>query len=321
MNRNDLLTQAAYRLNKTPPPNMDALTQARLLGFLNQRQHRLLSLPGIKKLRDATVPLSSVADQAAYVLANVGKVSRIFDPVNQRVLYEISQQDYRLIDPVPLTGTPEAYIWTGRQGVAMQPSDASSLFVKSTSAADTTQTVYVTGVVTGSYPVSASVVLTGTTAVDVSAATSTWVRVDKFYLSAACAGSVTLHEDSGVGTELSRIGIGQTQTNFFGLTLWATPSGVIDYQVDLVTAITDLATDTDEPLLPVDFHDVILLGCVADEYQHLNDKRWSVAMQEYNERVGQLKYWLVETARGRPIGLTNNWQTPSMLGSWYPAGS
>lgn len=327
MTRNDLLTALAYRLEKTPPPNMDATVQARLLGFLNQRQRRLLTLPGLRHLRDATVTFSSVASQASYVLTNIAKVSRMWDPTNQRVLYEMSQQDYRLVDPVPLTGTPEAYVWTGRQQTAAQPSDASSLFVKSTSAADTTQVVYIEGVITGGYPASASVTLTGTTAVNVSSAYSTWIRVDKFYLSAACAGSVTLLEDSGAGTELARIPIGQTASDYWGFILWPTPSGVISYNVDITRAVTDLAHDTDVPVLPEDFHDVLMLGALADEYQRLNDKRYTVAEMEYggsdgkHGRVGEMLYWLTETAIGRPRGLTRSWDKPSQLGSWYPAGT
>lgn len=321
MTRNDLLNAWAYRLNKTPLPDMDSSTQARALSYLNQRQRRLLSLPGLRHLREATITFASVASQANYVLANIGKVNRIWDPTNQRVLYEMSRQDQRLIDPIPISGTPEAYIWQGRQTVATQPSDASALFVKSTSAADTTQTAYAEGVITGGYPFSVSVTLTGTTAVNLSAALTAAIRIDKAYVSAACAGTVTFHEDSGAGIELARITIGQTATDYWGLTLWPTPSSVITYNVDIERAVTDFANATDEPVLPIDFHDVLVLGAVMDEYQHLNDKRYSVAAKEYEQRVGELRYWLTETAIGRPFSLTRGWQRPSQLGSWYPAGS
>jgi len=322
MDRLALLTQAAYRLNKTPPPDMDSATQARLIGFLNQRQRRLLSLPGLRHLRNATVTFNSVADQPTYALANIAKISRMFETTNDRTLYEMSQQDYRLIQPdTTITGTPSAFIWTGRQEVAAQPSNASSLFVVSSSASDTTQTCYVTGVITGGYPVTASVTLTGTTAVNVASATSTWERVDKFYLSAVAVGTVTLTEDSGGGATLGVIPIGQTTTDYTGFSLWMTPSSVITYYVDIVRAVTDLAQSTDVPVLPEDFHDVLLLGCVMDEYQHLSDSRYEIAAMEYTKRVKELQYWLSETAIGQPFSLANQWQRPSQLGAWYPAGS
>ena len=50
MTRSDLLTQLAYRLNKNAS-SLDATTEARLIGFLNQRQRRILSLPAGKQER------------------------------------------------------------------------------------------------------------------------------------------------------------------------------------------------------------------------------------------------------------------------------
>lgn len=320
--RTELLAQIAYRLNKTPPPNMDASTEARLGSFINQRQRRLLTMPGMKRLRDATISFTSVADQPNYALANVAKISRIFDPVNRRVLYEMSQQEYRHVHPnTTVTGTPEAYIWTGRQVVSKQPADASSLFVRSSSAADTDIVVHIQGVVTGGYPQSASVTLTGTTAVNVDATVSTWERVDKFYLAEACEGVITLTEDSGVGTSLAVIPVGQTMLAYNGFSLYQTPSGALTYSVDITRAVTDLVNGTDMAAIPEDFADLLVLGPVADEYQHLNDDRWGAVMREYTARENDLKYWLAETAVGRPFGLGRTWQRPSQLGSWFPAGS
>jgi len=301
---------------------MDAVTQARLLGFMNQRHRKLLTKPGIKHLRNDTITFASVASQVQYVLPNIAKIERLYETTNDRTLYEISQQDWRLIQPdTTITGTPEAYIWQSQMAVALQPSDASSLFVKSTSAADTTQTVYLEGVITGNYPVSTSVTLTGTVAVNVAAATSTWIRVYKFYLSAACAGTVTLNEDSGAGTELARITIGKTSTKYTGIALWMTPSSVITYNTDVVYALTDFASATDEPLLPEDFHDLLVSGPTSDEWRHTKDERWSIAEQEYTGRVNDLLYWLSETAMGRPRSLGQQWQRPSQLGPYFPANS
>jgi hypothetical protein len=321
MTRAALLTALALRLNKDAT-TLNATTQARLLTFLNERQRRLLTLPGLRHLRDATITVDSVASQPNYVLANIAKIQRFFETTNDRVLWEMSQQDYRLVQPdTTITGTPEAFVWLGQQAVATPPSDASSLFVTSTSAADTTQTVYVDGVVTGSYPASASVTLTGVTAVNLSTALATWIRVDKFYLSAVGAGTITLHEDSGAGTELARIPIGQTSTNYAGFALYPTPSAAITYAVDITRAITDLAQSTDVPVLPEDFHDVLLLGSLMDEYQHLSDDRYAIAAREYQQRVNELKYWLSETSTGQRGGLVRDWDRPSQLGPWYPPGT
>ena len=322
MTRTDILTALAYRLNKVPPPSMDATTQARLISFMDSRQRRLLTIPGIQHLREDTITLASVASQVTYVLPNIAKIARIFDPTNMRTLYEMPKQTWRLVLPdTTITGTPEAFIWLGRGMVAKQPSNASSIFVVSTSAADVAPTVTLEGVITGNYPVSATVTLTGTVAVNVSSTISTWIRIDKCYLSAACVGTVTVLEDSGAGTELARITIGQTMTDYTGLAFYLTPAGVITYSIDIIRAITNFAAATDVPVLPEDFHDLLVLGPLMDEYQHLKDTRYALAATEYKERVGQLMYWLAETATGQPFGLARNWQRPSQLGSWFPAGS
>jgi hypothetical protein len=317
--RSELITAWSQRLDKNTS-SLDDTTKARVIAFLNQRQRQLLTLPGLMHLRNTTVTFASVASQASYVLPNIAKIHRIYDPTNQRVLYEMSQQRQRLIDPIPITGTPESFIWLGRQVVRTHPSDASELFVKSTSASDV-GTAYVQGVITGNYPRTASVTMSGTTAVSLSSSITTWEQVNKFYVSTAAAGTITLREDSGSGTELATITIGQTSTDYWGFTLWPTPSSVITYSADIERAVTDLAQDTDVPVLPEDFHDVLLLGAVMDEYQRLNDQRWSVAEAEYTKRVEKLQYWLYETPTSQPFSLTRGYQRPSQLGSWFPSGT
>jgi hypothetical protein len=331
MTRAELVTALCQRTNKNLT-TLDSTTQLRLIGFLNQRQRRLLSMPGIKHLREATMTFDSVADQPDYVLPNIAKINGMRDPTtNQWTLEEMSLPDYRRVAPDPTeTGTPTHYIWRSQMAVAKQPSDPSSLFVKSTSAADVSPLqATVEGVITGNYPMAATRIVTGVTAVDVAPTISTWVRIDKFYLGGLGggipAGVVTLHEDSGVGTELARIAIGKTQTNYTGLSLFQTPSSVITYTVDVTRAITDMGVTTSEgtdtPLLPEGFHDLLILGAIQDEYQHLSDDRYAIAAREYQQRVNELKYWLSETSTGQRGGLVRDWDRPSQLGPWYPPGS
>ena len=314
MTRSDLLTKLVRRTNKNT--TLDTATKNRLIDFLNERQLRILSMPGTAHLRDVTLTFDSVQSQADYTFPNLSKIKRITDTTNDRVLYEMTESDMRFADPQQQEGTPEAFVWRGRRAVAQQPSNASSLFVDSTSASDT-GTAYIEGVITGGYPRSASVSMTGTTAVNISSAISTWIRVDKFYLSAAAVGTVTLHEDSDGGTELARITIGQTSTDYFGISLWKTPSeSSIAYLVDGVRHAPTLAQDTDVPLLPEDFHDLLLLGALMDEYQHMNDPRYDVVAREYLQRERAFKYWLAETATGQ----MGPFEKPSRLGAWTASG-
>ena len=317
--RTELLNQIAHRLNKTPPPNMDASTQARLVSYLNQRQRRLLSMPGLQRLRDATVTFTSAPNHADYGLPHISKITRVFEQTNERTLYEMSLQDYRLITPVPIQGTPEAYIWRGRQVVAQQPSVPSALFVVSSHPEDTTVVVYVEGALAANRPRAITVTLKGIEVTNIATAVADWERIDKCYLSGPALGVVMLQDASA--RVLTTIAPGTLTTVYSAVTLHPTPSDTITYYVDVTRVVTDLTHDTDQAAIPEDFADVLVLGALADEYQHLSDPRWGTVMTEYSQRENQLKYWLAETAIGQPYGLARRWSRPSQLGSWYPAGS
>jgi hypothetical protein len=202
MTRTELLATLARRLNKNT--TLDSATSARLLDYLNEVNRQVLSIPGSERLRKATVTISATADRANYTVYDCSRILRVVDRTNQRVLPEMALGTYRDVapDPAEWTGTPTHFVNTGPRATAMDPSDASTLLVKSDSAADTTQTAYIEGVVSGFTPARTSTTLTGTTA---AAFGGTWVRVDAFYLSAAGAGNITLHEDTGGGTQLSSI--------------------------------------------------------------------------------------------------------------------
>lgn len=320
MNRGDLLTQVAIRQNRAASyASLDASTKARLVFFLNETHRELLSLPGVAKLRESTLSFDSVAGQAAYAFPWVAKINRVFETTNDRLLQPITLSQYRYYDVDPDQGTPDAWAWVGYdQGVAKQPSNASSVFVKSTSASDT-NTCYVEGEITGGYPRAVSVTMTGTTAVNVSSAVSTWNKITKFYLNGAAVGTVTLHEDSGSGTELGQIGVGQTSQSYLQILLSPTPSSVITYTADVQLGITDLAQDTDVPRLPQDFHDLLVLGAMWREYEKSDDGRARVAEQRYQDRKRDLLYWLHEAAD--PMPMSPGGRGFSRLGPWFPAGS
>lgn len=319
MTRAQLVTALCRRLNKSETP--DTATGNRLKEFLNETHRELLSHPGLQRLRDDTLTFASVANQATYALPWAAKVNRVFETTNDRLLEPMSLAQYRAIDPDPssTTGTSDHWVWLGYQPVAKQPSDASSLFIDSTSASDT-GTCYLEGETTGGYPRATSVTMTGVTAVNVASSISDWVRVTKLYLSTAAVGTVTLHEDASGGTELARIAPGQTAQKYYALVLYPTPSGAITYTADVTRGVTDFAQDTDEPLLPHDFHDLLVIGAMAREYEKTDDSRLSVAMARYQDRRRDLLFWLAETASGTNT-LSTSGERRSRLGPYFPSGS
>ena len=318
MTRNEL-EQAVYRwLNKaTASPNSE--TQTRIRAFLNAEMREVLSGSGMERLRATTATFASVASQPQYGLPlEFSKVQRIVDQDNFCVLQERDLNWLRIAEPDPSTAsTPYVYVPYGYQAVQIQPSGASELFAKSSSASDT-QTIYIEGFLTGGLPRTASVSLTGTTAVSLSASITTWERVTKCYVSTAAVGVISLHEDSGAGTTLAQIPIGKTSSRYQSIILWPTPSSVRTYHVDGYAALTDLAQDTDSPPCPEDFHELFVYGACYRECLKTDDQRAQSFKQLREDKLRALKGFVNTSASTRlvPGGSAIGW---SNLGGMYPA--
>jgi hypothetical protein len=144
-----------------------------------------------------------------------------------------------------------------------------------------------------------------------------YTRITKFDLSAVGAGAVTLHEDSGIGTQLAYIPIGYASPpQAASVTLWRTPSAVATYRVDGQRVNSNLDHATDVPILPVDFHDLLVYGAMAREYEHMHDERAGVAHGRFDKRLREFKYYLAETATGDG----GMFEKPSRLGAWFGTG-
>lgn len=241
-------------------------TSRRIKRYVNRWHRRILSSPGMEPLRRIVVPKASVANQATYGIA-VADLKYFTETTTDRRLTEKSLGWYRdrVPDPAAWTGTPLHYVKLGYYRYHTRPSAAAEIFVKSTSASDT-PTAYLEAIRTDGFTRLLSVAMTGTTAVSLGAAITDVIEVVDFYLSTAAVGTVTLHEGSGSGTELSRIPIGDTRGRFLRYALAPTPSQVITYNIDALANITDLVNDTDEPFEHPDFHDILVDGAVYDEW-------------------------------------------------------
>lgn len=273
------------------PPTSDV---TRMKRYLNEGLQAILTEPGLIGLLEADVPYTctSVAGQARYSVPHAHVIVRhVRDTTNERYLESLSLADYRRLAPAPTqqTGTPTHWVPTGQVPVAMQPSNASSLFVDSTSASDT-NTLYLEGVITGGYKRATSVTMTGTTAVNVAASITSWIEVTDWYLSAAAVGTVTLHEDAEAGTELGRITIGQKRPSYLGFYLWPTPAAAVTYTLDTRRDLDTLVQDTDEPPLPRDFHPMLAKYVAFREWERKDDDRHLLARKQYELWLSRLKY-------------------------------
>jgi hypothetical protein len=313
----EILTDIYSRTNK--PSSPEAETVARIKRFVNQRHRTLLTTPGIDQFRDSTSTFASVAGTARVALPQaLTKINSMFETTNNRRLFEKDLDWLRTVDPQQTSGTPMFYVPLGYQYVSVQPSNASAIYVKSSSASDT-GTAYIEGIRTGGILGSSSVTMTGTTAAQIGSF-SDWTEITKFYVSTSAAGSITLHEDSGSGTELAQITIGRVRPYYFVVVLWPTPSAVITYYYDFTREILDLVNSTDEPYLPTDYHDLLSIGGRMDEYEKMDDSRYATAKREYKEKYDSLQFFIHGRASERLIPRSASGRVGlSDLGGFYPA--
>jgi hypothetical protein len=295
---------------------------ARIKRYVNQGMRAVLGEPGMGRLLDSDSPLTvaSVASQARYVVPEaVALIHGISERTNDRRLMAMDLKTYRIHEPDPAsaTGTPTHYVPIGRVAVAVQPSNASEIFVDSTAAGDT-GTAYLEVITTGGYRRLLSVTMTGATAVTFSASVTDIIQIEDFYISAAAVGTVTLHEDASGGTELARITIGQKRPRYTGFYLWPTPSAAVDYLVDYRREVSELVNDADEPPFPTDYHDMLSAYARMRHYEKQDDGRYQVAKAQFDKRLSQLKYATQTGPDELPV-MGGRWIGHSRLGGWFPA--
>jgi hypothetical protein len=300
--------------------------------YLNEAHKSVLRMPGMDSLRYGTMSFASVASQQAYALPTHGiaRINRIWETTNDIKLQYRTLEWLRSADPDPVTGTPCVWIPTGFAEVHTQPSAATSVYVDSTSASDT-NTAYVEGIVTGGYSRSASVVMMGTQAVQIGTATD-FIAVTKFYLSAAAAGTVTLQTDGG--TEFAAIAVGDTRSQYYRFLLYPTPSAVVTYTCDITRTIPEMTNDTDEPLLPDDFHDLLIDMAELKNTKKSDDpSRYAMLVGEIKRATADLRTfindhpdytppWLARTAAVVVGGVVSAWHVV-LAGGWCsrPSGA
>ncbi len=316
----EILSDTYARLLYSTSPPADVVT--RIKGYVNESQQDILGRDGFSRLLHGTITFASVVGQAEYALPpSVARVLAMVDTVNMITLNQVSEQYYRQIlpDPTQISSTPTAFALLGLGTVAMPPSAASQLWVASSSASDTTQSLFYEVITASGYTRTGSVVLTGTTAVTLSSAITDAVQITDLYLSAACVGVVTVYQDVLKTLPLSAIGIGDLRSYFQRIALVNTPSAILTYTLQYERDIVPLVNNTDAPVLPLRFHRALGTGARYREYEFKNDEpRRLMAKKEYDETIGQINAYVVNGQS--QIYIPNRPQrAPSVLGAWFPS--
>jgi hypothetical protein len=87
--------------------------------------------------------------------------------------------------------------------------------------------------------------------------------------------------------------------------------------IDYEARIANMVDDDDEPLIPEDFHYLLVLGARANEYDKNEDSRLRATQAELAGGIARLKHWVA--VRPRTILSAGGTARHSRLGSWFPA--
>jgi hypothetical protein len=311
----DLLTALYGDLGYAASP--DAAVTTRLTRFLNDGYQSLLRIPGYAPLRFKTISMASVAAQKLYGISpGAVRVLGMSDQTNNQPVLEMSLGTFRRVDPQELvTGVPTHRIPMGFQPVARQPATSGVWVVSST--ADTATVRLVGQTSTGETAVQTATI-NGTTRVQVGSL-ATLVGIESWSISAAAAGAVSLYDASSAGNLLATIPIGQTSVQYLSIRLWPTPSDAYTYAVDVETTMPQLTNATDVPVVPTDFHPMLVEYGRMREYEYRADERYPVAFNAFQANLKALTVRLWNTPDYLPVaGSSPN--TPNNLGPWYPTG-
>jgi len=316
---------AQYIYRRTGHPDSPVTEVAtRIKQFINARHREIMTAEGMGDLRQFTFEFASDTTNAEYALPQViTRIIAIHERTNDVPMFRMTLKDYRLFnaDPSSFEGTPNWYVELGQSAVAKQPSDASEIFVVSDAAGDTAITPYLEFVQAQIYPRNITgPLLNGVTAVSADTSVKDVTHVTDFYLSAAAVGDVTLLEDSGVGTELARIKIGDTRARYKRIALVPKPESAVTYFVDGEIEIRDMVQNTDEPLIPVDFHWVLAEAALHDEFikkeKHEEANR---ALNKHLNGVKALKNYVTNPPDHLPVIGFSRLRGTSRLGPFFPA--
>lgn len=298
----------------------------RVLDLINKWYRRTLSKPGMDRLRDTTLSLTTVASQAQYGLPPA--ISRIHDPIfdvtNQRCIYEKSLDWLRRVDPglTATSATVDYWIPLRGWGAVAQPLAATGkpLYVVSDSASDgagTTahvETVRLGGIRAGD----TSVAMNGVTRAQFGTK-SDHIEVAKFWLTAAAVGTVSLYDASSSGNIIAQITPGRTNARYFMIQLYPTVSAALSLSIDCQRTIEDLTLPNEEPLLHEDYQWILVDGPLSDELR----QRDSAQADDYRKNamtlISDLQHNLYPQEIAVQRGPQGSPERMSRLGGWFPS--
>jgi hypothetical protein len=289
MNLRELTDGVLDHFNYSTDGSSDA--RQRVVRHMNEWHRRILAKPGMDRLRQSSISVTSVAStNTIAVPESVGKILRVYDAANRITLQERFFDWYRFAAPDPTAheGTSTVWVPMGDAGcAALSATTGTGIWVVSTSASDT-QRVTIEGVRLGGYVWNDTVALTGVTRVQVGSLVD-WTEITKVTLDMDAVGSVSVYKVNAAGTALATIPPGKRQSHYRLIALWPTPSAAVAYTIDHQRNILDMTAESDSPLIPDDFHWLLDRGAKVNEYERTDDKRLGVCRLDLERGIAELR--------------------------------
>jgi hypothetical protein len=99
--------------------------------------------------------------------------------------------------------------------------------------------------------------------------------------------------------------------------LWPVPTSVITYNLDAQFTATDMVNVTDIPLLPYEYHWLLIEAACYEEWMRKADSRAGTARQDLETGVKEMRHWLANPPDYKPVA-GDRAVAPSRLGGIYP---
>ena len=209
--------------------------------------------------------INTTANTSAYSFdENTERLISAIDITNDNPINIVTEQDFlqNYSDALDNTGTPDTCFLTS-DVIASQPASGEQLVIKSSSASDTTQTVFIRGITSTGGETYESLTCNGTTSVT---ATNTYTSVLNLSKSAATVGKITLY-DNDESTTRAIMSPETLVSRYKILNLYPIPSGAITVKLRTKRKITPMSQDYDYPVIE-DTEDIIELGGQADAWKY-----------------------------------------------------
>ena len=201
---------------------------------------------------------------SAYALdENTERLIFVKDRTNETYYEPITEQDFltNYYDDLDSTGQPEVCFLTSSP-VASQPGSAEKLIIKSTSASDTMQSIFIRGIVS-TYETYETVTLTGTTA---ASASNSYTEILGISKSAATTGKITIYDNDATSI-VAVMSPESLVSRYKILNVHPTPSAAATIELRTKRKVLPLSQDYDYPIIE-DIDDILEIGAEADAWRY-----------------------------------------------------